>query len=181
MSNQNLGPCTLEGRFVHLEPLRKNHADALLKAGSKLDWAWMLVPLHTLEDVNRRIENGLKAEAANQEYPFVVKLKTEERIIGSTSYLAVSSQHKRAEIGSTWYSPDVWGTAVNPECKYLLLKHAFEDWKAVRIQLGTHANNLHSQRAISYLEIFTGILLIVVIGLAWMIRAETTASKPATA
>ncbi len=148
MSNQNLGPCTLEGKFVRLEPLRKNHADALLEAGSKLDWAWMLVPLDTMEDVYRRIEDGLKAERLNQDYPFVVKLRNEGRLIGSTSYLGVSSQHKRAEIGSTWYSRDVWGTAVNPECKYLLLKHAFEDWNAVRIQLGTHANNVHSQRAI---------------------------------
>ena len=52
------------------------------------------------------------------------------------------------EIGSTWYSLDSQGTVVNPECKCLLLKHAFEDWGAIRVQLGTDANNVHSQRAI---------------------------------
>ncbi len=35
--------------------------------------------------------------------------------------------------------------AVNPECKFLLLKHAFEDWGAVRVELGTDSNNAHSQ------------------------------------
>ncbi len=148
MSGQNIGPCILEGRFVRIEPLRKNHASTLFEAGKNLDWAWMLVALSSIEAVKQRIEDGLKAEERNEEYPFIVTLKKEERVIGSTSYLQVSTRHRRAEIGSTWYSPDVWGTAVNPECKYLLLKHAFEDWNAVRIQLGTHANNVHSQRAI---------------------------------
>ncbi len=75
-------------------------------------------------------------------------MKKEERIIGSTAYLSISAKYRRAEIGSTWYSPDLWGTAVNPECKFLLLKRAFEDWGAVRVELGTDSNNAHSQRAI---------------------------------
>jgi RimJ/RimL family protein N-acetyltransferase len=69
-------------------------------------------------------------------------------MVGSTSYFGIVPKHKSAEIGYTWYSPDVWGTAVNPECKFLLLTHAFEDWGAVRVQLRTDANNAHSQRAI---------------------------------
>lgn len=113
-----------------------------------LDWAWMLVPLNSIEAVKERIGDGLKAEGRDEEYPFIVVLKKDQRVIGSTSYLQVSSRYRRAEIGSTWYSPDTWGTVVNPECKYLLMKHAFEDWNAVRIQLGTHSNNIHSQRAI---------------------------------
>jgi N-acetyltransferase len=145
---QSLGPCALEGRFVRLEPLRKRHAVAMLGAGRGLDWAWMLGPLRTREAVDSRIAEGLRAERRNLEYAFAVVLKKDQRVIGSTAYLAIVAKHKRAEIGSTWYSPDFWGTAVNPECKFLLLKHAFEDWGAVRIQLGTDANNIHSQRAI---------------------------------
>lgn len=52
------------------------------------------------------------------------------------------------EIGWTWYSPDVWGTAVNPECKLLLPERAFDDWSAVRVQLKTDNYNSHSQHAI---------------------------------
>jgi RimJ/RimL family protein N-acetyltransferase len=69
-------------------------------------------------------------------------------VVGSTSYFGIVPKHKSAEIGYTWYSSDSQGTVVNPECKFLLLKHAFEDWGAVRVQLRTDANNAHSQRAI---------------------------------
>ena len=58
------------------------------------------------------------------------------------------SATEATEIGWTWYSPSVWGTVLNPECKLLLLAHAFEDWGAVRVQLKTDNNNLRSQRAI---------------------------------
>ncbi len=148
MKTKNLGPCTLEGTFVRLEPLRKRHADALFEAGRSLDWAWFLSPLRTREAVDSRIADGLKAERRDAEYAFAVVLKKGSRVIGSTAYLVVVAKHRRAEIGATWYSPEFWGTAVNPECKYLLLRHAFEDWGAVRIQLVTDANNVHSQRAI---------------------------------
>ena len=100
------------------------------------------------DDVDRRIANGLKAEGRNKEYVFAVVLKRDHMVVGSTSYFGIVPKHKTTEIGYTWYSPDVWGTAVNPECKLLLLKHAFEDWGAVRVQLRTDANNAHSQRAI---------------------------------
>lgn len=133
---------------MRLQPLRDKHGDQLLTATSKLHWDWVLRPIRSREDVQRRIGDGLRAEERDEEYAFAVILKNEERVIGSTAYLAVVSLHKRAEIGSTWYSPDFWGTAVNPECKFLLLKHACEDWGAVRVQLATDANNVHSQHAI---------------------------------
>jgi N-acetyltransferase len=144
----SIGPCTLSGRFVRLEPLRRNHAKALFDAAQRLDWSLMLGQLKSKEDVEKRIENGLSAEESDSEYAFAVVLVAGERVVGSTAYLSVVSRHKRAEIGSTWYTPDQWGTAVNPECKFLLLRHAFEDWGAVRIQLATDVRNLHSRRAI---------------------------------
>jgi len=143
-----LGPCVLEGSFVRLEPLRPRHTQSILEASKSLDWEWFLGPLRTKSAVRSRISDGIRAERRDEAYAFAVRLKKEDRIVGSTAYLTVVSKHKRAEIGSTWYSPDVWGTVVNPECKYLLLKHAFEDWGAVRIQLGTDVNNIHSQMAI---------------------------------
>jgi RimJ/RimL family protein N-acetyltransferase len=108
----------------------------------------MLYPLLSREDVEKRIDNGVKAEEEDEEYAFAVVLKRDGQIVGSTSYMMVVSRHKRVEIGSTWYLPEMQGTAVNPECKFLLLRHAFEDWGAVRVQLGTHVKNVHSQRAI---------------------------------
>ena len=90
----------------------------------------------------------MNAEERKAEYAFAVFLKPNNRMVGSTSYLDVAPKRKIAEIGSTWYSSEVQGTVVNPECKYLLLKHAFEDWSAIRVQLGTDVKNVHSQRAI---------------------------------
>src|SRR5712692_4652430 len=114
MSDQIIGPCTLEGGFVRLEPLREKHASPLLEAAMKLDWKLMLRPLRSREDVERRIRDGLGMEENGEEYAFAVVLKSEGRVIGSTAYLNVIPSHKRAEIGSTWYVPRHWGTAVNP-------------------------------------------------------------------
>ena len=148
MQSQTLGPCTLAGKFVRLEPLRHEHIDALAQAAAKLDWSLMLYPLLSREDVETRITSGIEKERGDEEYAFAVLVKAENTLVGSTAYLAISARHRRAEIGSTWYSPEFQGTFVNPECKFLLLKHAFEEWGAVRMQLGTDAKNIHSQRAI---------------------------------
>jgi N-acetyltransferase len=148
LQSQALGPCTLEGRFVRLEPLRQFHAEKLAKVAALLDWSLMLYPLLSRDDVDKRILSGLEKEERGEEHAFAVVLKSQNRVVGSTAYLAISARHKRAEIGSTWYSPEFQGTFVNPESKFLLLRHAFEDWEAVRMQLGTDANNLQSQRAI---------------------------------
>jgi RimJ/RimL family protein N-acetyltransferase len=148
MTSGNLGPCTLAGSFVRLEPLREEHSAPLFEAAQRLDWKWFLNPLRTKEDVESRIAESAKAEQANDAYVFAVRLASSNAVVGSTSYFNIVAKHKRAEIGSTWYVPSVWGTAVNPECKYLLLNHAFEDWGAIRIQLTTDVNNVHSQRAI---------------------------------
>ncbi len=147
-SNLNLGPTILEGKFVRLEPLRPNHADRLYEAGRNLEWAWMLGPLRTKAAVDQRIADGLRLEEKDEAYAFAVIVKKEIRVVGSTAYLSTKAKYKRTEIGSTWYSPEMWGTVVNPECKFLLLKHAFEDWGAVRVELGTDSNNVHSQHAI---------------------------------
>ena len=105
-------------------------------------------PLHTRADVDKRISDGLKAEGKDEAYAFAVVTKKDGRVVGSTSYLQVAAEHKRTEVGSTWYTLDTQGTEVNPECKYLLLRHAFEDWGAERVQFTTDANNLRSQHAI---------------------------------
>lgn len=108
----------------------------------------MLSRLLSREDVDRRIADGVRAEEGSEAYAFAVFRRRDNLVIGSTSYFGVAPKRKIAEIGYTWYLPEVWGTVVNPECKLLLLRHAFEDWDAIRVQLGTDSNNVHSQRAI---------------------------------
>ncbi|MDG6906455.1 MAG: GNAT family N-acetyltransferase [Nitrososphaerota archaeon] len=148
MQGETLGPCVLEGEFVRLEPLKENHLDELVEAGKGFDWAWMSMDLTTSAAMSHFIESALAKQREGVEYPLVVRYKQTNKIVGSTRYMDVNSSQKGVEIGWTWYSPQVWGTVVNPECKYLLLKHAFEDWKAIRVYLKTDNYNLHSQRAI---------------------------------
>jgi RimJ/RimL family protein N-acetyltransferase len=70
------------------------------------------------------------------------------KIIGSTRFMDIQSRHKKLEIGWTWLHPDYWATAVNPECKLLLLDYCFETLRTSRVQLKTDENNLRSRKAI---------------------------------
>ena len=144
-----LGPVTLIGRYLRLEPMRAVHAAALLEAGRDPEiWAWMPARPTTRAAMDTWLAKAMKGEGQGREYPFVVVRLADGRIIGSTRYLAVEEEDRTVEIGWTWYSPDAWGGVVNPEAKYLLMRHAFEDWHAIRVALKTDVKNLHSQAAI---------------------------------
>lgn len=81
----NLGPCTLEGCHVSLEPLRQEHAQAPFEAARFTDWQWTLSALRSMEEVDRRVAEGLESEAKGDAYAFAVKLKETGRVFGSTS------------------------------------------------------------------------------------------------
>jgi len=144
-----LGPITLAGPNVRLEPMRREHATALLEAGRAPEiWEWMPARPVTPPAMETWLEKAMQAEAQGREYPFVVVRVADGRLIGSTRYLGVEEEDRTVEIGWTWYSPDAWGGFVNPESKYLLMRHAFEEWHAIRVALKTDVKNLHSQAAI---------------------------------
>jgi RimJ/RimL family protein N-acetyltransferase len=144
-----LGPITLSGRHIRLEPLQPAHAGALLEAGRAPEiWDWMPARPLTRNAMDDWISRALTAQLQGREYPFAVVRLEDERVIGSTRYLTVEEADRTAEIGWTWYTPETWGGVVNPEAKYLLLRHAFEDWRAIRIALKTDVKNVHSQAAI---------------------------------
>jgi N-acetyltransferase len=144
-----LGPVVLEGTFLRLEPLRPVHRDGLLAAAQSPEiWPWMPANLMTTKALDQWITEGIHLESQGSAYPFTVIFRETGRIVGSTRYLEVRAEHQGVEIGWTWYAPDVWGTVVNAEAKLLLLRHAFDDWKAIRVQLKTDHMNVHSRNAI---------------------------------
>jgi RimJ/RimL family protein N-acetyltransferase len=118
---------SLTGEFVSLEPMRPEHGQGILDASRDFDWAWITVKLENLESTRKWIANALEAEARGEDYPFVVRENATEKIIGCTRYMDTHPKQRATEIGWTWYSPSTWGTIVNPECKLLLLAHAFDD------------------------------------------------------
>jgi RimJ/RimL family protein N-acetyltransferase len=82
---------------------------------------------------------------------WAIILRATEQPIGVTAYLDSHLAHRRLEVGATWIAPAHQGTAVNPESKYLLLRHAFGDQGALRVQIKTDIRNTQSRRAIEKL------------------------------
>ncbi|HZU12428.1 MAG TPA: GNAT family protein [Chloroflexota bacterium] len=143
-----VGPVTLQGRSLRLEPLAAFHAADLLRvAGDRRTFDYMFsAPPSWNEEGFRTYIRGLAA-MENQVALAMVREDTGEAI-GVSTYLDIRPSHRGLEIGSTWIGPPYQGTFVNPEAKFLMLRHAFDDLGAVRVQLKTDGRNLHSQAAI---------------------------------
>jgi len=144
-----LGPVTLEGRIVRLEPLRSEHVADLLTAASDPDlWRWFPADLRGAGEMQKWVDSALDAERTGSEYAFRVILRESGQVVGSTRFLDIDRVNRSAEIGWTWYARSVWGSAVNPASKLLLLDHAFESWGAHRVYLKTDSLNERSRAAI---------------------------------
>ncbi|HYO68865.1 MAG TPA: GNAT family protein [Archangium sp.] len=141
-------PVTLEGQAVRLEPLAMSHAPALAAVAEPDIFQHFNVVLRTLGDVEAYISDTLAAAERGVERPFVILEKETGAPVGSTRYLDIQRQHRTLEIGSTWLAKRVWRSRVNTECKYLLLRHAFEALKVMRVQLKTDRRNTRSRAAI---------------------------------
>lgn len=141
-------PVVLDGRHARLEPLAHRHAADLLAAGRDPKvWRWMPGPAFgALEDVTAFVADAL-GQPGRLAYAVVVG----GRAVGSSSYLDIDVELEALEIGWTWYAPEHWATRVNPQCKRLLLGHAFDTLCAQRVTLKTDALNTRSRAAIARL------------------------------
>jgi len=133
-----------------VEPLALGHADDLHAAGHKEGfWRYMPVgPPRVLDDTRRWIVEALEAAESGTEIPFAIVSTHSGRAVGSTRFLDIQRSNHSLEIGWTWLGREHQRTAINTECKILLLTHAFEELKAVRVQFKTDGRNEHSQKAI---------------------------------
>jgi N-acetyltransferase len=143
-----LEPVTLEGRGVRLEPLAASHHAALCEVGLDPE-LWRLIPYRasTPDEMRGYIRSALEAQAAGTAIPFATVDKVSGRLIGSTRFMNIDVANRRVEIGSTWIAKPWQGTAVNTEAKYLMLRHAFETWGCIRVELKTDALNQRSREA----------------------------------
>jgi len=145
----NVEPITLEGRWVRLEPLAQHHAVGLAEAARDEEiWRYMPAKLTTIEQIKHWITETLALQATGAVLPFAIVERAEGRAIGSTRYLNIMPRDRGLEIGWTWLGRAAWRTAVNTECKYLLLRHAFETLDCIRVQFKTDQRNERSRRAI---------------------------------
>jgi RimJ/RimL family protein N-acetyltransferase len=140
----------LDGRFVRLEPLEERHRAAIRPAAQHPE-IFTVTTSALGPHYDPYIDNALKRSDGIHESAFAVLLKAGDRYVGMTRYLNIEAPHKRLEIGSTWYEPSVWAGKVNPECKLLLMRHAFETLKFHRVEYKTDARNARSRAAIAKL------------------------------
>lgn len=143
-------PVTLQGQTVRLVPLATDHAADLLAASPLALFAYMNVrpDAHDVEGYRTYIRRLL---ATTDMCPFACILEESGQAIGVTTYMDIRPADWGLEIGSTWVAPSHQRTQVNPENKYLLLRHAFEALGAIRVQLKCDARNLQSRRGIEKL------------------------------
>jgi RimJ/RimL family protein N-acetyltransferase len=137
----SLGPRMLTGRFIALEPLEARHHAELLEAGANPE-TWTYIPVDSFA---ARLPWMVEENRQGRLITFVVRHG--DRLVGSTSYLAISPSDARVEIGFTWYIREVRGGPVNPEAKYLLLQNAFAAHYN-RVEFKTDARNARSRAAL---------------------------------
>ncbi len=160
-------PLVLEGRFVRLEPLSRDHVPALVEAASagRANFGWTYVP-DGPEEMADYVGRALESAAAGSQLPFVTVRKGGEgdgldTVVGTSRFCEIGfwqwppgSTHQRegrpdvTEIGWTWLSAPAQRTAVNTETKLLMLGHAFEVWEVHRVSLRTDVRNTRSRAAI---------------------------------
>ncbi|MBX3120303.1 MAG: GNAT family N-acetyltransferase [Fimbriimonadaceae bacterium] len=143
-------PVTLKGQTAILAPLDLDHTDALFEiAQDEAIWRWMLVKQpETVGEMESIVRTALKAQAEGHQVPFVVQLRDTGKVVGATRYMSIRHAERGLEIGWTWYAKDHRRTALNTECKLMLLQHAFEELGAVRVELKTDERNQPSRTAI---------------------------------
>lgn len=146
-----ISPFVLEGRNVCLEPLQPGHA-ALLWEIAKNDVAdlfqWIPYRLESLSDFEQFATQVLDEQAQGTSIPFATYAREGSQIVGTTRYMNMDLANRRVEIGSTWIGLPWQRTVINTEAKYLMLRHAFEVWKCLRVELKTDSCNQRSRNAI---------------------------------
>ena len=147
-----LQPVTLRSERVNLDPLDQRHCDALVEAVKDgALWTLWYTSVPSPETMPAEIERRLALQVAGSMLPFAVVDNTTGRAVGMTTYMNVDAKNRHVEIGSTWYRKSVQRTALNTQCKLMLLTHAFETLDCIAVDFRTHAFNHQSRKAIERL------------------------------
>lgn len=146
-------PVILQGKHVRLEPMTEEHVPGLAEIGiGQPFWDFMVYGnINSVGDMRNWVQDIRGRAEKGTDLPFVVIQLASGRVAGATRYLNIMPKDRGLEIGGTWYGPEFQRTVVNTECKYLLLRHAFETLGCIRVQLKTDLRNERSQKAIERL------------------------------
>jgi N-acetyltransferase len=144
-----LKPLVLRGGTAVLEPLASRHATDLVEAVQDGElWTLWYTTVPAPTDMAQEIARRQRLQAEGSMLPFAVIEAPSGKAVGMTTYMNVDAPNRRVEIGSTWYRNSVQRTALNTQCKLLLLTHAFESLECIAVEFRTHFFNQPSRRAI---------------------------------
>lgn len=142
-------PVTLDGEMVKLIPLERVHFSELIAIGANAEiWEFISINGADAARLKLHLESAVLKRATGEQYPFTVICKRTGDIVGCTMFHNIFSEHRKLEIGWTWYHPKYWRTGYNRECKLLLLTYCFEQLHTIRVQFVTDENNHRSRTAI---------------------------------
>jgi N-acetyltransferase len=144
-------PVTLEGKVVRLDPIRSEHVEAFWDAAKDaLDdiFQWIPYRMKSKEDFQHVVDKAMAEQERGESMVFATVERSSGRVIGSTRFMNIDRVNRHVEIGSTWIAPAWQRSAVNTDAKYLMLRHAFEVWQCMRVELKTDALNQRSRNAI---------------------------------
>ncbi|NJC68290.1 GNAT family N-acetyltransferase [Planosporangium thailandense] len=146
-------PATMRGRHVTLEPLDQSHVDGLFAATADDEvWRWLSTRRPADRDAMAAyVATALEMAHTGARVPWVQRDTATGAVIGSTSYYAIDPANRAVAIGHTFIGRQWWRTGVNTEAKLMLLRRAFEDLGAERVEWHTDIRNERSQRAIERL------------------------------
>ena len=134
-------PVTLSGPHARLEPLSPAHLAGLTEAVTDGDlWKLWYTAIPKPEEMRTEIDRRLGLQAKGSMLPFTV-FDADGKIAGMSTYMNIDAANRRVEIGSTWYAKRVQRTALNTQCKLLLLTHAFEKIDCIAVEFRTHFFN----------------------------------------
>jgi RimJ/RimL family protein N-acetyltransferase len=147
-----LQPILLQGSRVTLAPLSHNHTNDLIEALHDGElWRLWYTSIPAPDKLTEFIDQRLAAQATGRWLPFAVLENATGKAVGMTNYLNAEPDHRRVEIGGTWYRKSLQRSHVNTECKLLLLEHAFEVLRCIAVEFRTHFFNHQSRRGIERL------------------------------
>jgi RimJ/RimL family protein N-acetyltransferase len=145
-------PVTLEGRHVRIEPLAREHESGILAAAADGElWRLWYTSVPAPERTAEWFDIAFDMRARLGAMVFAIRERATGDVVGSTRYFNVDAVNRRFEIGHTWYAKRVQRTAINTECKLLLLTHAFEALGCIAVEFRTHFFNFASREAIARL------------------------------
>jgi RimJ/RimL family protein N-acetyltransferase len=149
---------SLEGQHVILRTIQSTDAADLWKntGGDEGLWKWVLTNMpipQSQSEMSELVNTLIEQDKKGDRVCFAVYSKVHGEVVGSTSYLAIDNANKSREIGSTFYGEIARRTAINTECKYLLLQYAFEILGCERVQIKADNTNERSLRAIARLGV----------------------------